>query len=126
MPADVRGLFCLDENGEPAGLVTWAENEDGCEIVTIDAFHPDRGHGSRLMQAVEGEIAQTGAELIRIVTTNDNIRALIFFLKRGYRLARVHIDAMDRVRKYKPSVPDLGENDIPLRDMLELEKHITK
>jgi hypothetical protein len=47
-----------------------------------------------------------------------------FYLKRGYRLTRVHQDAVDRVRSLKPSVPLVGMNGIALTDVLELVKHL--
>ena len=31
---------------------------------------------------------------------------------------------MEKVRKVKPNVPELGDNDIPLRDEIELEKQL--
>ena len=31
---------------------------------------------------------------------------------------------MEEVRKIKPNVPELGDNGIPLRDELELEKEL--
>jgi hypothetical protein len=49
-------------------------------------------------------------------------RALSFYLRRGYRLVRVHLDAMDRVRRAKPQAPLTGNHRIPLRDMWELER----
>lgn len=61
---------------------------------------------------------------LRVVTTNDNPRALSFYVRRGYRLARLHADAMDRVQALKPGVPLTGNDGIPLRDMWELEKEL--
>ena len=61
---------------------------------------------------------------MRLITTNDNLRALQFYQKRGYSLTKIYKDAMDEVRKVKPNVPIIGENGIPLRDELELEKDI--
>ena len=48
-------------------------------------------------------------------TTNDNTRALNFYIKRGYRLVRLHLDAMDRVRALKPGVPATGREECPCR-----------
>ena len=48
--------------------------------------------------------------------------ALRFYQKRGYRLIAILRDAMTDVRKLKPDLPVLGIDDIPLRDMIELEK----
>ena len=61
---------------------------------------------------------------LRVVTTNDNPRALSFYLRRGYRLLRLHLDAMDRVRALKPRVPLTGIDGSPLRDMWEMEKEL--
>jgi hypothetical protein len=54
------------------------------------------------------------------------MRALQFYQKRGYCLTKLYPNAMDEVRKVKPSVPELGDNDIPLRDEIELEKILKK
>ena len=59
-----------------------------------------------------------------LATTNDNVRALNFYQKRGYRLVRLHLDAMDNVREMKPRIPELGGDGIPLRDMREVEKRL--
>lgn len=118
MPADVEGLVAVDREGRLLGLVTWAADE----LVSLDALVQGEGHGSLLLAAAERAIFATGARQVVLITTNDNLRALGFYLRRGYRLVRVHLDEMDRVRKIKPGVPTLGIGGIPLRDMWELVK----
>ena len=59
-----------------------------------------------------------------ITTTNDNLRAIAFYVRRGYRIVRVERDGMDRVRARKPGVPLVGMDGIPLHDMLELVKEL--
>ena len=61
---------------------------------------------------------------MRLITTNDNLRALQFYQKRGYCLTKLYPNAMNEVRKIKAEVPLLGLNDIPLRDEIELEKKL--
>jgi hypothetical protein len=57
-----------------------------------------------------------------VVTTNDNVDALRFYQRRGYRLASVDAGAVDRARAaLKPAIPEVGAHGIPLRDELELE-----
>ena len=46
---------------------------------------------------------------------NDNLRALSFYLRRGYRLTRLHLDGMERVRAAKPQVPQSGAEGIALQ-----------
>ena len=59
-----------------------------------------------------------------IVTTNDNLRALGFYVRHGYRITKNRPRRVERVRKIKPDVPRTGHDGLPLRDMLELEKEL--
>jgi len=121
-PADVSGLVAVDHSGEIAGLVTWAVAGDAAEIVSLDALAQGRGVGSALLGRAEAAVAALGARRVWLQTTNDNLRALRFYVERGYRLVGVHLDAMDAVRRVKPEVPARGMDGIPLRDAWELEK----
>jgi GNAT superfamily N-acetyltransferase len=124
MPPDVDGLVCRARDGRTLGLVTWAVDGRRAEIVSVNALEPGRGIGSRLMDAAEEELRRRAVRTAHLVTTNDNPRALSFYVRRGYRLVRLHLDAMDRVRRAKPQVPLTGNDGIPLRDMWELEREL--
>jgi GNAT superfamily N-acetyltransferase len=124
MPSDVEGLVYKDEWGAPQGLVTWHIDGNDAEIVSVDAFEQGRHIGGRLVDGAEGALRQRGIGCVTIITTADNLRALAFYVRRGYRLVAVHLDAMDRVRKFKPEVPLTGHDGLPLRDMLELKKDL--
>lgn len=69
------------------------------------------GPGNRV--AIDGRggggAAATGRVDRALVTTNDNPRALSFYVRRDYRLVRVHLDAMHRVLRAKPQVPLTGK-----------------
>jgi GNAT superfamily N-acetyltransferase len=120
-PGDVRGLVIPPgPHEEPAdrGLVTWATDE----IVTLDAFEERRGYGSALLGAAEDHLRQQGVGRVRLMTSNDNTHALRFYLKRGYRLVRIHPDAFNEVFRVKPNAPRVGNDAIPLRDLWELHK----
>ena len=121
-PDGLEGLTWRDERGEIAGLVTWFSEGDWAEIVTIDAFEQGRHIGGRLLDGAEAALAEQGIRRVSLTTTNDNVRAIAFYLRRGYRIVRVEIDGMNRVREAKPGVPQTGNEGLPLRDMLELEK----
>ena len=57
-----------------------------------------------------------------MLTTNDNLDALRFYQRRGFRLAELRPGAVDRAReRLKPEIPRTGEHGIPLRDELVLE-----
>jgi hypothetical protein len=57
-----------------------------------------------------------------LITTNDNLNALEFYQKRGYRIIEVISDAVNKARKVKPSIPLIGYKGIPLQDELRLKK----
>lgn len=123
-PQDVESLLWVDPDHGHRGLVTWWIESDRAEIVSLHAEPTGSGAGSRIMDAAESALRDRGVHRVVLATTNDNVRALSFYLNRGYRLVRVHLNAMDRVRASKPSVPQVGQNGLPLRDMWEVEKDL--
>jgi GNAT superfamily N-acetyltransferase len=122
MPFDVEGVCWRDSVSGRTGVVTWWVDGEQAEIVSVHAEPAGGGTGTRLMDAAEDELRRGGVKRVVLATTNDNVRALNFYIRRGYRLVRVHLDAMDRVRAAKPGVPLAGRDGVPLQDMWELEK----
>ena len=120
-PADVEGL-ALENDGAIVALVTFKQREREAEIVTLDALERGQGYGSMLLIAAEAALAVRGARRLVLITTSDNVAALGFYLKHGYRLVKVHLDLVARQRKSKPSIPMLGESGLPLNDGWELVK----
>ena len=95
-------------------------------LLQEDSKKENIGIGSALLKEAEKVATDNDCKKMRLITTNDNMRALQFYQKRGYCLTKLYPNAMDEVRKIKPSVPELGDNDIPLRDEIELEKLLKK
>ena len=114
--------FLLQEENKIIGLVTYTFWGDVCEIVSLDSKKENIGIGSTLLKEVERVAIDNNCKKMRLITTNDNMRALQFYQKRGYCLTKLYPNAMEEVRRVKPNVPELGDNDIPLRDEIELEK----
>ncbi|MHB8244779.1 MAG: hypothetical protein ACYDGN_05385 [Acidimicrobiales bacterium] len=56
-----------------------------------------------------------------LVTANDNVDALAFYLRRGLKLAAVNQDALSWGRQLSASIPEIGCYGIPIEDELELE-----
>jgi ribosomal protein S18 acetylase RimI-like enzyme len=121
-PSDVEGIVWRDSGSGRTGVVTWWIDGERAEITSVHAEPPGGGTGTRLMDAAEEDLRRRGVKVVVVATTNDNTRALNFYIKRGYRLVRLHLDAMDRVRALKPGVPRTGRDGVPLQDMWELEK----
>ena len=63
---------------------------------------------------------KTGVELI---TTNDNLHALGFYQRRGYRLTQLFPKRSINLEN-KPQIPAVADNGIPIRDELRLLKNI--
>lgn len=114
---------CIAErNGERCGFAFYRVDSTECELVAIAATAQWRGIGSRLLAAVESAAAAADCRRLWLITTNDNADAIRFYQRRGYRLAAVHRDAIDAARRIKPSIPEVGNYGIPIRDELEFEK----
>ena len=123
-PADVEGLSLRDDQERVLGLITWKLNASQAEIVSFDTMEHSRGWGSHLLQAAEEQLAACEAEWVRVFTTNDNLPGLRFYLHRGYRLVKVHLNAMDHVREIKPRVPSHGREGVVLQDLWEVQKSL--
>jgi GNAT superfamily N-acetyltransferase len=106
-------------NGERAGLLTFAEEASAVEIVYLEAAIRQQGVGKALMDAV---IERARGRRLRLVTTNDNLDALRFYQRRGFRIADVRPGAVDEARRaLKPTIPALGNFGIPIRDEIVLQ-----
>ena len=127
-PLDHPALLAEDEqDGRLLGVLTYVVDRDRgqCEVLTIDAEQQWRGVGTALLRLVERVAAQEGCRRLWLVTTNDNVDALRFYQRRGFRLAALRPGAVDDSRaRLKPEIPTVGDYGIPLRDELELEKRL--
>ncbi len=118
-PAALPG-FIAERAGRIAGLVTFDVRPPVLEIVTINALDLYAGIGTMLIDAVRAEAKRRGCYQITLTTTNDNIGALRFYQRRGFRLAALRPGAVDRARQRKPEIPRTGDFGIPLRDEIDL------
>lgn len=117
--------FVWSETNVIIGLITYVIREDEIEIISLDSLQEKRGIGSALLDEVERVAKQHQLERLSLITTNDNLSALSFYQRRGWRLARIIPGAVDAARLQKPSIPVIGEYGIPLHDEIMLSKIIT-
>ena len=113
--------FTARESGEWLGLVNFYIEEDFCEVILLDSLRPGQGVGTALLRAVEQTALQAGCQAIKLTTTNDNTLALRFYQRLGYQLTALRPGAVKASRRIKPSIPELGLDDIPIRDEIDLE-----
>ena len=99
--AALPALVCV-RGTERVGMATFALADRACELVTLDAFERGRGVGSALLAAVVAAARGDGASRLWLITTNDNLDALRFYQRRGFRLGAVNRGAVDAARRLKP------------------------
>ena len=126
LDGDRRFGRCLASRGGPFGFVEgevglFRRGGGGLLRRGTAILVGDRGVGTALIKAVIAAARAAGCRRLWLITTNDNLRALGFYQKRGFALVAVHRNALDRSREMKPQIGFIGENGIPLRGKIELE-----
>jgi GNAT superfamily N-acetyltransferase len=109
------------EGDRPVGLVTYRIDGSEGEIVVLDSLVSGRGIGTALLDAAVAELRAAGCRRAWLITTNDNLPAIHFYLRRGWRVVAIHRDAIDHSRALKPELPLLGLDGVPIRDEIEFE-----
>lgn len=95
------------------------------ELLAIRAVTQWSGVGTQLIRNVEERVKAKGAQTLWLCTTNDNISAIQFYQRRGYRFRALHTGEFQNVLKIKsidPDTPVVGQNGIVIRDELVFEK----
>ncbi len=103
------------------GLLTYEIRNSECEVVTLNSSSEGMGIGSGLLEDVRKVAISAECKRLWLITTNDNTRALRFYQKRGFRLAALYPNQLEKSRLLKPEIPLAGMDGIPLRDEIELE-----
>ncbi len=119
--ARLHPALIVESDGAIEGVLTWILEGGSMEILTLHASRQWTGIGSALIAAARRVAEASGARRLWLITTNDNVDALRFYQRRGFRVARVDAGAVDRSRAaLKPRIPEIGAHGIPLRDEIEL------
>jgi GNAT superfamily N-acetyltransferase len=118
-------MLVAEEDGRLVGVLTYIVHGAVCEILTLHLDDRRRGLGSRLIGAVEEIARRAGCTRLSVNTTNDNVDALRFYQRRGFRLAELRAGAVDASRAgLKPEIPAVGAHGIPIRDEIELAQEL--
>ncbi|MBN2461317.1 MAG: GNAT family N-acetyltransferase [Candidatus Cloacimonetes bacterium] len=113
--------FIAYQNKNKVGLVIYHIAGDECELVSLNSLREGIGVGGALVEAVKKKALLSGCKRLWLITTNDNLKAMAFYQKRGFRLVVVYPDAIRESRRIKPEIPEIGSHNIPIRDEIELE-----
>ena len=117
-------IIAEDDEGL-VGVLTYVVDGRACEVLTLHATVSRQGVGTALLEAVERVARSAGCERLWLITTNDNIDAMRFYQRRGFRMAALHAGAVtESRRRLKPGIPDIGHYRIPIRDEMQFEKQL--
>ncbi len=117
--------FVAERQSELVGLLTYQVDEDAVELSALVADPKHDGIGSALLEALDAAVRAADRDWIWVVTSNDNLDALRFYQRRGFRIGEVRVGAVDRARlSIKPSIAGVGAYGIPLRDEFELVRDL--
>jgi N-acetylglutamate synthase-like GNAT family acetyltransferase len=107
------------EDGKIIGLGLYSIKND-CEIVLLETFVQNKGIGTKIIENIK-EIAKIkNCNRVWLITTNENINAIKFYQKRGFRISNIYINALEEARKINPEIPLIGDG-IEIRDEIEFE-----
>jgi GNAT superfamily N-acetyltransferase len=77
--------------GEKEGLATFRIQQTNqfkfAELITLDAVTTNQGVGTALIEALISRLRTEMVTVLRVTTTNDNLNALRFYQRRGFRAA---------------------------------------
>jgi len=102
-------------------LITYNIKVSQCEIVTLNSLVEKQGIGSGLIETVRKKASALGCKRLWLITTNDNIDAIKFYKKRGFKVAAIHKNAVNESRRLKPEIPLTGIDGVPICDEIEME-----
>ena len=116
-------LLVAEPEGGITGALGWRPLENGLHIVAMatDPMWQRAGVGGVLLAEAELLARQQSRSHVVITMTNDNIPALYFYQRRGYRLSAVLPGA---VAAHVRDPVAVGFAGIPIRDEIQLRKDL--
>lgn len=120
---DLEGAPALvaEMNGELAGALAYRVGDSALHIVALatDPMWQRSGVGGYLLAEAELLARQLRLTRLAVSTTNDNLPALYFYQRHGYRLSEA---VPNGIAKYVAE--HVGFGGIPVRDEIRLEKQL--
>jgi septum formation protein len=120
-PRGLEGMIAEDE-GERLGALSYRVEGSAMEVVTLNSVRQGRGIGSALLGAARRRARQARLRMW-LITTNENIRAIDFYQRRGMDLVALHRDFAEVVQGEKPGSVGQhpGTGRVAFRHALEFE-----
>jgi len=113
--------FLERRGGALVGVLTYHIGDDGMEILTLNSTIEGEGIGSSLMLDAIEEARRSACRRIVLSTTNDNLKAIGFNQRFGFRMTAINLGAVDEARRIKPEIPNIGQRGVPIHDEIVME-----
>ena len=122
MDIDQMPMLVAVASTDPSGALAYRLHGDALHIVALatDPMWQRSGVGGHLVAEAELLARRLGLSRLVVATTNDNLPALYFYQRRGYRLSALVVNSVSEHTKQE--VPGFAR--IPVRDEVRLEKLI--
>ena len=117
----VPGLIVAEMETDISGALAWRRLRDALQVVALatDPMWQRSGVGGHLLAEAEMVARRERLSRVIIATTNDNLPAVYFYQRRGYRITDVVRGAG---AQHAAAPAATGFADIPVMDELRLEK----
>jgi ribosomal protein S18 acetylase RimI-like enzyme len=116
--------YAVYEGEQIIGLITYRMTEQDCEITSFDSFRENQGIGTEMLHKVIETAKSKNCRKMKLITTNDNINAIRYYQKRGFDMTNLYYNAIEQSRIIKPSIPLLGDFNIPIRHEIEFQMQL--
>ena len=116
---DAHGLF--DESDKLLAFASWKLRDKNMVLCVLHATIEGHGYASQLLEHLKVLGRAIGARAIRSMVSNDNMPALAYYQKNGFRLSTLYVGAVDAYRAVMPGMITHGYMGIEVHDALELE-----
>ncbi len=114
------GGFVAEQQGELLGALTYRQDANAVEVVTLNSVVERSGIGSALL-AEAHEFARARRLRLWLITTNDNLGAIAFYQRCGMDMVAFHRNFVEQVRRSKPGVETTSSDGIEFRHAIEFE-----
>jgi septum formation protein len=104
-PSELSGLVAWSD-GRRLGTVLYRDDDAGREVVLLHSLLRRCAIGSSLLADAGRLATEAGISRLWLITTDENLGAINFYLANRMRLTRRHADFAARVKEQKPSVFD--------------------
>ena len=124
-----RGVFTVTDfpaliaefDTAPVGFLCWEIEGDVAETIAIACTERRMGAGRALMTAFHNLAASAGCDRLKVVTTDTNEGARVFYERLGYEIVEVRKGAVDECRRtLKPEIPPDMHDEIEYGRPLEV------